>query len=107
LLGLTFLPRILLLSYCTWRWSLAGTALAKVLADGLLALCCILLARKIGMGFPIKALVKPFLTALLAFAVGLGALMLNVPRLIAVILALLVFVPAILRTARSARVVTA
>jgi O-antigen/teichoic acid export membrane protein len=107
LLGLTFLPRILLLSYCTWRWSLAGTALAKVLADGLLALCCILLARKIGMGFPIKALVKPFLTALVAFAVGLGALMLNVPRLIAVILALLVFVPAILRTARSARVVTA
>jgi O-antigen/teichoic acid export membrane protein len=106
LLGLTFLPRILLLSYCTWRWSLAGTALAKVLADGLLALCCILLARKIGMGFPIKALVKPFLTAAVAFAVGLGALMLNMPRLVAVGLALLVFVPALLKTARSARVVT-
>ncbi len=106
LLALTFLPRILLLSYCTWRWSLAGTALAKVLADGLLALCCILLARKIGMGFPIKALVKPFLTASVAFAVGLGALMLNMPRLVAVSLALLVFVPAIWRTVRSARLVS-
>jgi stage V sporulation protein B len=106
LLGLTFLPRILLLSYCTWRWSLAGTALAKVLADVLLAICCILLARKIGMGFPIKALVKPFLTASVAFAVGLGALMLNLPRLIAVSLAILVFLPALWRTVRSARLVT-
>jgi O-antigen/teichoic acid export membrane protein len=105
LLGLTFLPRIFLLSYCTWRWSLAGTALAKVLADGLLALCCVLLARKIGMGFPIKALVKPFLTAALAFAVGMGALLLNLPRPIAVSLALLVFVPALWKTVRSARLV--
>ncbi|MDT4898897.1 MAG: hypothetical protein QOH25_3974 [Acidobacteriota bacterium] len=103
LLGFTLLPRIYLLSYFTWRWSLAGTALGKVLADGLLALCCIVLARKIGMGFPIRALVKPFLIGAVAFAVGLGALMLNLPRLIAVALAFLVFVPALWRTVHSAR----
>jgi O-antigen/teichoic acid export membrane protein len=103
LLGLTFLPRIYMLSYCTYRWSYVGTAFAKVLADALLALCCILLSRGIGMSFPLRTLVKPFFAGVLAFCVGIGALLLDIPRPIAVALALSVFTPLLLKTVRMAR----
>jgi O-antigen/teichoic acid export membrane protein len=101
LMGLTFLPRILLLLFFTRRWSLLGTAFATVLADGLLALCCILLARKIGMSFPLRALVRSCTFGAIAFLVGLGALLLNAPQLVAVGLAIAVFIPALWQVVRS------
>jgi O-antigen/teichoic acid export membrane protein len=103
LLGLTFLPRLYMLSYFTFRWNYVGTAFAKVLADALLALCCILLSRGIGMSFPLKTLVKPFFAGVLAFGVGLGALLLDAPQPAAVALALFVFTPLLWKTVRLAR----
>lgn len=103
LLGFTLVPRILLLLFMTRRWSLAGTALATIAADYLLAVCCIILSRIIGMGFPLGALARPAITAAAAFAVGLGALFLNAPQPVAVALAAIVFVPSFLRTAKSLR----
>lgn len=103
LLGLTFLPRIYMLSYFTYRWNYVGTAFAKVLADAILALCCILLARVIGMSFPLRVLVKPFFAGVLAFGVGLGVLMLDAPQPVAVAVALLVFTPLLWETVRRAR----
>lgn len=103
LLLLTFLPRIYMLTYLTYRWSYVGTAFAKVLADALLALCCILLSRAIGMNFPLRVLFKPFFAGVLAFGVGLGALLLDAPRPLAIALALSVFTPLLWETVRRAR----
>ena len=106
LLLLTFLPRIYMLSYFTYRWSYVGTAFAKVMADALLALCCILLARSAGISFPLKSLVKPFSIGVVAFFVGLGALLLEVPRPAALLLALAVFTPLLWKTIHGARAST-
>ncbi|HKS30304.1 MAG TPA: hypothetical protein VJS44_20935 [Pyrinomonadaceae bacterium] len=106
LLGLTFLPRLFLLMYFTIHWSYVGIAFAKVSTDALLALLCILLSRGIGMSFPLKTLVTPFFTGVLAFACGLGALLLDAPRPAAIALALLVFTPLLLKTVRRARAST-
>jgi O-antigen/teichoic acid export membrane protein len=103
LLGFTLVPRILLLIFMTRRWSLAGTALATILADYLLAICCVILARTTGMGFPLGALMRPALIGLLAFTVGIGALFLNAPQPVAIALATAVFVPSFLRAAQSLR----
>ena len=103
LLGLTFLPRIYMLSYFTYRWSYVGTAFAKVVAVAPLALCCILLARGIGMSFPLKSMGKPFFAGALAFGVGLGALLLDAPQPVAIALALLVFTPLLWKTVSRAR----
>jgi O-antigen/teichoic acid export membrane protein len=103
LLGLTFLPRLYMLSYFTYRWNYVGTAFAKVVADAILALCCILLARWIGMNFPVRQLAKPFLAGFVAFCVGVGALLLDVPRVLAVALALAVFAPLMWKTVQLAR----
>ncbi len=101
LLALTLLPRILLLLFFTRRWSLLGTALATVLADYLLALCCLLLAHKIGIGFPLFPLLRSYLIGALILIAGLGALLLNVPQLVVVALAIAAFTPALWQAARS------
>ncbi|MBD0372807.1 MAG: oligosaccharide flippase family protein [Pyrinomonadaceae bacterium] len=106
LLGLTFLPRLYMLSYFTYRWSYIGTAFAKVATDALLALLCLLLSRGIGMHFPLKTLAKPFFVGALAFGVGLGALLLEAPRPAALALALLVFTPLLWKTFHRARTST-
>jgi O-antigen/teichoic acid export membrane protein len=106
LLGLTFLPRIYMLSYFTYHWSYVGTAFAKVMADALLALGCVLLARAIGISFPLRSQVKPFIAGVLAFGVGLGALLLEAPRGLALFLALLVFTPLVWKTVHGARAST-
>lgn len=106
LLGLTFLPRLYMLSYFTYHWSYVGTAFAKVATDALLALFCILLSRSIGMSFPLSALATPFCVGVLAFGFGLGALLLDVPQPAAVALALLVFTPLLWKTVRRARAST-
>jgi O-antigen/teichoic acid export membrane protein len=103
LLGFTLVPRILLLLYLTRRWSLVGTALATVGAEYILAICCLLLARKIKMSFPLGVLVRPVLTGAAAFAVGLGALFLNAPQIVAVSLAAAIFAPASWRAMQSVR----
>ena len=97
LLIFTALPRILLLLVLTKYWSLAGTAMATMLSDFLLAFCCIMLARTIGMHFPTGALVRPFLTGLIAYAVGLGLLLLGAPQLVAIAVAALFFLPGLWR----------
>ncbi len=91
LLGLTIIPRILLLLFFTKWWGLQGTALATVSADSILALCCILLARKLGMGSPLSALGQPLLIGIIAYGVGFAALLLGAPQLVAATLAVLIF----------------
>lgn len=101
LLGITILPRMLLLLFFTRYWSLLGTALATVLSDGLLALCCILFVRKVGMVFPLRALAQPYLLGAVAYGMGFAALLLGAPQLVAVAVAALVFVPALGKFVRS------
>ncbi|MDT4955060.1 MAG: Polysaccharide biosynthesis protein [Acidobacteriota bacterium] len=103
LLGVILLPRVLLLLFLTRGWSLLGAALATVLSDGLLALCCILLARRIGLNFSLRPLARPYLVGALAFTVGFAALLLNAPHLLAVALAVIVFTPVLWQAARSLR----
>lgn len=106
LLGLTFLPRLFMLIYFTIHWSYVGTAFAKVVTDGLLALLCILLSRGVGMSFPLRTLATPFFAGALAFGCGLGALLLDAPQPAAVAVALLVFTPLLWKTVRRARAST-
>lgn len=101
LLGITILPRMLLLLFFTRYWSVLGTALATVLSDSLLALCCILFARKIGMAFPLRALAQPYLLGVLAYGVGFATLLLGAPQLVAVAVAVLIFAPALSRCVRT------
>jgi O-antigen/teichoic acid export membrane protein len=103
LLGLTFLPRLYMLSYFTFHWSYVGTAFAKVATDALLALLCLLLLRGIRMSFPLRTLATPFFVGVVAFGVGLGALLLDAPQPVAVVLALLVFTPLLWKTFHRAR----
>ena len=102
LLVLTLIPRLLLLFVFTRRWSVFGTALATVVSDYLLAACCILLARKVGIKFPLQALLRPFLIGLAAYAVGFCALLMSAPPPLAVALALIIFAPFVWRMARPA-----
>lgn len=102
LLVLTTAPRLLLLIVFTRQWSVFGTALATVASDYLLAACCILLARKVGIEFPLQALVQPIVIGLAAYAVGFCAVMLGAPPLFAVALALVIFAPFVWRMARPA-----
>ncbi len=102
LLVLTLAPRLLLLFFFTRQWSVTGTALATVVSDYLLAACCILLARKIGIKFPLQALLRPFLIGLAAYAVGFCALLSGAPPLLAIALALIIFAPFVWRMARPA-----
>lgn len=101
LLIFTTIPRILLLLLFTRLWSLTGTALATMLSDFLLALCCIALARAANLGFPLRTLLRPFLLGIAAYTVGLCALLLGVPQLLAIALALLLFLPDLRRVAHS------
>lgn len=103
LLGLTLPPRILLLLILTRRWGVLGTALATVLADYLLAVCCILFAREAGISFPRRALARPVLVGALALLVGFGALLLKAPQPVAIILAGAVFVPSFWQAAQLIR----
>jgi O-antigen/teichoic acid export membrane protein len=107
LLIFTTLPRILLLVVLTHYWSLLGTALATMLSEYLLALCCIVLARFVKMSFPLGALVRPYLLGAIAYGVGLGAMLLGANPLLAVTLAALVFARDLLKVARSIRMRTA
>lgn len=91
MLVITVGPRLLLLLFFTWYWSLLGTALATVVSDLFMALCSVLLAQKIGMPFPLRALVRPYLAAFIAYLVGLGSLLLGAPTLLAVSLALALY----------------
>ncbi|HEY0321529.1 MAG TPA: oligosaccharide flippase family protein [Pyrinomonadaceae bacterium] len=91
LLIFTTVPRIILLLIFTRLWSLMGTALATMLSDFLLALCCIVLSRVANLSFPLRPLLRPFLLGVIAYSVGLGALFLGLPHPVAIILALLVF----------------
>jgi len=102
LLVLTTVPRLLLLFVFTRQWSVSGTALATVVSDYLLAACCILLARKIGIKFPLQALLHPILIGLAAYAVGFCALLVGAPPLLAIALALVIFTPFVWRMARPA-----
>ncbi len=61
LLVLTTGPRLLLLLFFTRQWSITGTAAATVLAECLLAVCCILLGRKRGLKFPLRTLPRPII----------------------------------------------
>jgi O-antigen/teichoic acid export membrane protein len=97
----TTVPRIALLFIFTRLWSVMGTALATMLSDFLLALCCIVLARAANLNFPLRPLLRPFLLGVIAYSIGLGALLLGVPQLLAIILALLVFSFDIRRVAQS------
>jgi O-antigen/teichoic acid export membrane protein len=101
LLLFTTLPRIALLVFFTRRWSLMGTALATMLSDFLLALCCVVLARVAHLSFPLKPLVRPYALGVLAFSIGLGALLVGLPQIPAIALALLVFLPEVRRVGRS------
>ncbi|MDQ2974621.1 MAG: polysaccharide biosynthesis C-terminal domain-containing protein [Acidobacteriota bacterium] len=92
LLGLTIIPRIVLLIVFTRHWGLPGTAFGTLFADSLLALCCIILARKLQVTLPLTALIRPYMIGILAYLVGSGALLLGVPAFVALPLGLLVFV---------------
>jgi O-antigen/teichoic acid export membrane protein len=106
LLLFTTLPRIALLLFFTRRWSLMGTALATMLSDFLLALCCIVLARVAKLNLPLRPLLRPFALGVLAYLLGLSALLVGVPPLLAIALALLVFSPDIWRVAHSMMLMT-
>ncbi|MEP6912587.1 MAG: polysaccharide biosynthesis C-terminal domain-containing protein [bacterium] len=100
LLGLTLVPRILMLMFFTRRWDLQGTAVAMVFSESLLALCCILVARKIGIPFELRKLMRPYLLALLAYGLGLLMVLLGLPKLVAAGAAAAVFVVSLWRFAR-------
>ncbi|MBA2703369.1 MAG: polysaccharide biosynthesis C-terminal domain-containing protein [Blastocatellia bacterium] len=101
LLGLTIIPRILLLSFFTRRWNLQGTAVAIVLSESFLAVCCLLLSRTMGLGFHLRALIRPYLAGLVAYCLGLIAIFFGAPKLLATgIVAVLLFL-ALWRLARS------
>ena len=59
------------------------------------------LARAANLNFPLRPLLRPFLLGVIAYSIGLGALLLGVPQLLAIILALLVFSFDIRRVAQS------
>lgn len=101
LLGLTLVPRVLMLVVFTRRWHLQGTAVAMVVSESLLALCCILVAGKIGIPFELRKLIRPYLIGLLAYGLGLLALLLGAPKLLAAAVAAFIFVVSIWRFARS------
>lgn len=103
LLSLTIPLRLLLLWSFTRYWGVSGTALATALADCLLALYCILLARKAAITLPLHALARPCLMALVAYGAGAGALWLGAPQLVAAALALAAFVPALYAVTRQLR----
>jgi O-antigen/teichoic acid export membrane protein len=101
LLGLTLTPRILMLLFFTRRWHLQGTAVAMVLSESLLALCCVVVARKAGIQFQLRTLVRPYLVGLLAYGSGLLMVWLEAPKLLAAAAAALIFVLSLWRFARS------
>jgi O-antigen/teichoic acid export membrane protein len=101
LLGLTLVPRILMLLFFTRRWNLQGTAVAMVFSESLLALCCILVARKIGIPFQLRQLMRPYLVGLLAYGLGLLVLLMGAPNLLAAGVATFIFVLSLWRFARS------
>ena len=80
LLGLTIVPRILLLVFFTRRWNLEGTAVALVISESLLALCCLLLASGMRMEFHLWPLIRPYLAGLLAYGTGLLAILCGLPK---------------------------
>ena len=102
LLALTILPRIFLLLFLTKMWGLQGTALATVISDSILALCCVLLARKLGIGFPLSALGPPFLIGMIAYGVGFAALAFGAPEFVAASLAVLIFARSLWKAMRAA-----
>jgi O-antigen/teichoic acid export membrane protein len=101
LLGLTIVPRILLLVFFTRRWGLQGSALAMVVSEGLLAVCCLLLASRVDIEFHLRPLIRPYLTALMAYGVGWFAILFGVPRLLAAAIAAVILVFALWRFAQS------
>ena len=103
LLSLTIPVRLLLLCLFTRYWGVPGTALATALADCLLALYCIVLARATAIALPLQALARPCLMGLLAYGAGAGALWLGAPQLVAAALALAVFAPALYLVTRQLR----
>ena len=103
LMLLTVLPRLVLLLIFTRFWGVLGTALGTALADILLALWCLLLARKIGAVFPLRALGRAYLAGILAYVVGIGAFKLGLPLFISFALILLVFTSTLLLVAKSVR----
>jgi O-antigen/teichoic acid export membrane protein len=106
LLGMTIVPRILLLYFFTRRWNLQGTAVAIVLCESLLAVCCLVLSRAMGLGFHLRPLFRPYLTALLAYGTGLLAIFFGVPNLMAAAIAAVILLVALGRFARSTYIET-
>ncbi len=101
LLGLTIVPRILLLAFFTRRWDLQGTAIAIVISESLLAVCCLLLAGKMEMDFHLRPLIRPYLAALVAYLAGLIAIFFGAPQLLAAAAAALIMLLTLWRLIRS------
>lgn len=101
LLGLTIVPRILLLVFFTRRWGLQGSALAMVISESLLAVCCLLLASIMGLEFHLRPLIRPYLMAAMAYGVGLFAILCRVPRPAAAAIAAAILLLSLWRFARS------
>jgi len=101
LLGLTIVPRILLLVFLTRRWSLEGTAVALVISESLLAVCCLLLASGMRMEFHLRPLIRPYLAGLLAYGVGLLAILGGLPKPAAAAIAVVVLLLALGRFIRA------
>lgn len=100
LLLLTTVGRLLLLIVLTAAWGLAGTAIATVTSDILLAVLCASLGPRIGHQVPFGVLAKPLVIGVLAVAIGIAARRIGVPDLASAVIGASVFVPVIVRLVR-------
>jgi len=107
LLALTVPPRLIFLWLFTKYYGLPGTALATALADSLLAVCCIVIARGAGITLPLRALIQPCLIGALSCGVGFTLIYCGTPQLIAIIPAVAIFVPALWRLSHPLRPIDA
>lgn len=100
LLLLTTVGRLLFLVVLTATWGLAGTAIATVTSDIMLAALCVSLGPRIGHQVPFGVLAKPLVIGVVAVAIGLVARRIGVPDLGSAVLGASIFVPVIVGLVR-------